>query len=438
MGIGEGVSRAVATVTAVVSLAVGGVGASPHGHPALQAHAGVTAGSADIDLYRGLGSWVDIYERTSWDNPERAIEGMRRHGVRTLYIETTNFARKLAIRFRPQQAQFIEAAHRVGMKVVAWYLPGFRRIRKDYHRSMRAITFRTPSGEHFDSFALDIESPVVRNASVRTSRLLKLSRWIRAAVGPAYPLGAIIPTPVGMKRNPVYWPGFPYRRLAQTYDVFLPMTYFTWEVSGEQGAHGYTTSCIRIIRQEVGDPNVPIHVIGGISNQSTPSEARGFVHAIREQGVIGASYYAYHGTGRSLWQSLRRVPMNPVEAPALPVRIGYGRPLGNLPTGDRSHPRDVVFRAGEGRGARTLTFRAFDTQPGEVVLRVNWRPVRVLPGGTAGGWGPPSTVRIPARFFHPYGQNVVSFTASHMGPWGVRTIRLSRAQAGGSHRRHNR
>jgi len=273
---------------------------------------------------------------------------------------------------------------------------------------------------------------------VRTARLLKLSRWIRAAVGPAYPLGAITPTPVGIKRNPVYWPHFPYRGLASLYDVFLPMTYFTWEVSGEEGAHGYTTSCIRIIRQEVGDPRVPIHVIGGISNQSTPSEARGFVYAIREQGVIGASYYAYHGTTRSLWRALRRIPTNPLESPALPVRIGYRRALGNLPTGDRSHPRDVVFRAGRGHGARTLTYRAFDAQPGEVVLRVNWRPVRVLQAGPAGGWGPRTIVKIPARFFHRRGHNVVSFTAHPKRAWGVRTIRLSRpAQAGASHRRHH-
>ena len=33
----------------------------------------------DIDAYRGLGSWVDIYERTSWEDPERAIAGMRDH-----------------------------------------------------------------------------------------------------------------------------------------------------------------------------------------------------------------------------------------------------------------------------------------------------------------------------------------------------------------------
>jgi hypothetical protein len=266
---------------------------------------------------------------------------------------------------------------------------------------------------------------------------VRLSRWIRDAVGPAYPLGAIIPTPVGMKRNPVYWTGFPYRRLAGAYDVFLPMTYFTWEVSGSQGAHDYTTSCIRIIRQGVGDPRVPIHVIGGISNESTPSEARGFVHAIREQGVIGASYYAYHGTRGPLWHALRGIPTNPVEAPALPIRIGYRSPLGNLPTGDHSHPQEVVFRAGRVKGARILTFRAFDAQPGEVTLRVNWRPVRVLPEGPASGWGPPTTVRIPGRFFDPHGANVVSFTAGHRGAWGVQTIRLSRgAQGGVHHHRH--
>jgi hypothetical protein len=440
LGIGAGLSRAVAAVTTVIGLAVGGVASPRHADAPFRHQAEATAtGVASIDLYRGLGSWVDIYERRSWADPERTIAGMHRHGVRTLYLQTTNFARKLAIKFPKQQARFIEAAHRAGMRIVAWYLPGFRHLRKDFHRSMDAISFRTPSGDRFDSFALDIESPEVRKPGVRTARLLRLSGWIRDAVGPAYPLGAIIPTPLGMKRNPTYWPRFPYRRLAAVDDVFLPMTYFTWATGGEQGAHGYTAACIRIIRNEVRDPSFPIHVIGGISNQSTRAEARGFVHAVREQGVIGASYYAYHGTSRSQWRALRRIPSNPVETPALPVSIAYRGALGDLPVGDRTHPRDVVFNAGRLRGSRILTYQAFDAQPGEVVLSVNWHPVARLPATPGDAWGSPRTVRLPARLFHRGGGNVVSFSREGGGAWAVRTLGLARPPQGEpSGRRHNR
>ena len=424
MGFGEGFSRAVAAVTTAISLAVGGVASSGQSHGQARQETRRIAGRADIDLYRGLGSWVDIYERSSWRDPQRAVAGMHRHGVRTLYIQTTNYVRKLAIKYPTRQMEFIEAAHRLGMKVVAWYLPGFRNIQKDFWRSMKAIDFRTPSGQGFDSFALDIESPEVQKPWVRTERLLQLSRRIRDAVGTGYPLGAITPTPLGLQES-TFWPGFPYRGLARLYDVFVPMTYFTFDVHGERAAHDYTTACIRILRRQVGNAAVPIHVIGGISNDSNQAEARGFVHAVREQGVIGASYYAYHGTSRQQWWELQRIPTNPIGRPALPVSIGYQWALGDLPGGDRTHPRDVVFQAGAVSGSRTLTYRAFGVRGGQVTLRVNWHPVEVLPASPAGPAGIAMSIRLPGRWFHRGGDNFVSFTASGRVPWGVRTLRLS-------------
>ena len=432
-------SRPVAAAITALSLSIGGVAsvggsvasprpahaAPPASSPTLPANE--SSRGVDIDAYRGLGSWVDIYERTSWADPERAIAGMRDHGVRTLYVETSNYRRLLPIKFAAKQARFIDAAHRAGIKVVAWYLPGFHHIQKDLWRSMKAINFRTPSGQRFDSFALDIESPEVANPYVRTRRLVTLSERIRHAVGPSYPLGAIIPTPLGMKQNPTYWPSFPYGALARLYDVFVPMTYFTWRVSGEEGGHAYTTACIQIIRHAVGSRSVPIHMIGGISDDSTAAEARGFVHAVREQGVIGGSYYAYHGTvTRGLWPELRMIPTNPVERPALPVRVGYASGLGNVPGGDQTHPHDVVFQTGPLRGSRTLVYQAFGARSGEVAVRLNWHRVGAVPAGTAGTWSGGLRLRLPGRLFARRGKNYISFSARGANPWGVRTVRLTR------------
>ena len=419
----DALTRPLAAVLALVSLTFGGVAATGGGHAADRPKA---AAKPDIDLYRGLGSWVDIYEKSSFADPERAVAGMHRHGVRTLYIETTNYRRQVSMKYPAKQAEFIEAAHRVGMRVVAWYLPGFRDLQKDYWRTMKAIEFRTPLGQRFDSFALDIESPLVEDPHVRTERMLTLSRRIRDAVGPSYALGAIIPSPRGMAKHPEYWPGFPYQELDKLYDVFVPMTYFTWRVSGEDGAHGYTTAVVQIIRHRVGRRSVPIHVIGGISDDSTQSEARGFVHALREQGVIGGSYYAYHGTTKHLWWELDRVVANPVQRPALPVRVGYSTALGRLPGADRTHPHDVVFQAGPISGARTLTYQAFDAQQGEVTLRVNWHQVHVVPATATGAWGSPQRVSLPGRWLRPDGKNYVAFTARGTGDWGVKTVSLTR------------
>ena len=65
-------------------------------------------------------------------------------------------------------ADFIEACHAHGIKIVAWYLPGFRDLAKDYKRSAEAIEYRTPCGQKIDSFALDIEASTGRTATPRT------------------------------------------------------------------------------------------------------------------------------------------------------------------------------------------------------------------------------------------------------------------------------
>jgi hypothetical protein len=72
------------------------------------------------------------------------------------------------------------------MAIVAWYVPSFANPARDQRRSLAAIRFRTAGGERFDSFALDIESSVVKAAGLRNARLLQLSRQLRAAAPPAF------------------------------------------------------------------------------------------------------------------------------------------------------------------------------------------------------------------------------------------------------------
>jgi hypothetical protein len=272
----------------------------------VESAADTRASATTLDTYGGLGTWIDIYD-ASWDDPASAVDSMKAHGVRTLYLETSNFNRHQPFVHADGVREFVDAAHAEGLSIVAWYLPSFRDVDLDLRRSLAAIRYRTPSGNGFDSFALDIESPTVRMPQARTRRLLSLSDRLRSAAGDAYPLGAIIPSPRAMQRNAAYWPHFPYRQLAERYDVFLPMTYFTWRVSGPAGARSYTTGNIHIIREETGDPSVPIHVIGGIASGASASETAGFVHAVLERGVIGASYYTFPLIRAGDWRSLSKI-----------------------------------------------------------------------------------------------------------------------------------
>jgi hypothetical protein len=274
--------------------------------------AGTASGEQrDVSAYQGLGTWVDVYDDRVWRDPSRALAAMHARGVTTLFLETSNYRKVYALRQPGVVARIIDEGHALGLSVVAWYLPSFADLAKDTRRSLAAIRFRTPTGDAFDSFALDIEDPLVRPASLRTVRLLRLSRGLRRAAGPDYPLGAIIPSPRGMELLPRYWPGFPYRALRATYDVFLPMGYFTYRTRGFAAARDYTLRNVAIIRRKTGDPDVPIHAIGGVAGSSSGDQVRGFVAAVSGCNVLGAGLYDFLTTSAAQWQALAPVATLP-------------------------------------------------------------------------------------------------------------------------------
>jgi len=284
-----GLARVLLAAAAALCLAVPAGGAPPR----------------DTSAYQGLGTWVDIWDGAQWAKPEDAVARMRDLGVTTLYLETSNYSQAVDLLRPAALGRFVDAAHANGLRIVAWYLPSFANVVRDLRRSLAAVRFRSPKGEAFDSFALDIEAKVVPSAAKRSVRLLGLSRALRKAVGPDYPLGAIIPAPRGMDLNPKYWPGFPYEGLAKSYDVFMPMGYFTYRRHYPGGSAAYTLSNIRLLRAGTGDPALPVHVIGGIADDVTSSQLRGFLRAARTGGAIGAGLYDFALTTPRQWTQLQ-------------------------------------------------------------------------------------------------------------------------------------
>ena len=204
-------------------------------------------------------------------------------------------------------AALIDEAHARGMKVVAWYLAGYANLRRDLRRSLDAIRFRTFVGGGFDAFALDIESGLVRSIARRNRRARLLSTRIRRAAGKDYPLGAIVPDARSTSSSlPSLWPHFPYRRLRRSYDVFLPMAYSTARGRGATFVYDYTAGNIGYLRLATGDPELPVHVIGGIADRLGSSENTAVVEAAQDQTALGASFYKARLSGRGEWQALQR------------------------------------------------------------------------------------------------------------------------------------
>jgi hypothetical protein len=268
------------------------------------AASGRTAGDRDLSAYTGLGTWVDLYDPHILAKPEAAVAKMAKRGVGTLFYETSNYGSRQDIVKPARVARFVEAAHANGMQIVAWYLPSFTDLARDRRRSLAAIDFTTPGGEQFDSFALDIEASLVKPASKRSARLLTLSRRLRAAE-PDLTLGAIVPAPRGMQRLPWYWPGFPFVQLAQLYDVFLPMGYFTYRSKLASFSGVYTQLNIDLLRTETGNPALPVHPIGGIAGVASTAQVRAFARAARNGETLGASLYDFAGTTLGQWRELQ-------------------------------------------------------------------------------------------------------------------------------------
>jgi hypothetical protein len=259
--------------------------------------------------YAGLGTWLDIYATPYWAHPRCEVAAMAREGVRTLYLQTGNYEQSTDLVHPQKLGRFVDAAHAHGMRVVAWYLPSFLYPAQDARDALAAIRFRSAKGERFDSFALDIEASLVRSVPLRSKRLLQLSARLRSAVGQRYALGAIIPSPVGIRRHRAYWPHFPYRSLARYYDVFLPMAYATdRHITGVRATRRYDAADVAMIRARTGKRHVPIHLIGGLANAMGVTEIAGFMRAVADCDPVGYSLYAFSVTRRTTWKALAARP----------------------------------------------------------------------------------------------------------------------------------
>ncbi len=283
-----GLARVLLAAAATLCLAVPAGGGAPR----------------DTSAYQGLGTWVDIWDGAQWAKPEAAVARMRDLGVTTLYLETSNYSQAVDLLRPAALGRFVDAAHANGLRIVAWYLPSFANVVRDLRRSLAAVRFRSPKGEAFDSFALDIEAKVVPSAAKRSVRLLGLSRALRKAVGPDYPLGAIIPAPRGMDLNPKYWPGFPYEGLAKSYDVFMPMGYFTYRTKTGAATRAYTEANAELLRARAGDEGLAVHLVGGLAGSATVAQVRAFAAAAADEDALGASLYDYATTSAAQWRVL--------------------------------------------------------------------------------------------------------------------------------------
>jgi len=271
------------------------------------AAAAPAAERADPSVFGGLGTWVDIYDGAVYAAPERAAQRIAARNVRTVWVETANDGAKVDVVNPVQLGRLVDALHARGVRVVAWYLPGHVKPAVDLRRALAMLSFRTASGGAFDGVALDIESTKLRNVGLRSQRAVVLTRQVRQAAGDV-PLAVIPFNPRGLERRPATWPRFPWADLAANVDAFAPMIYTGGGLKGFDATYGYVTRALRLLRLNTGDPDVQIHVAGGVADRLGTEELAGFVAAVEDDGsTIGVSLYDWMTTPPRAWKALAPV-----------------------------------------------------------------------------------------------------------------------------------
>ena len=259
----------------------------------------------DIAPYAGLGTWVDVYdwshyrETTPTVGPDQ-VDSMAAEGVQTLFIQTAKHDTPDLISERELLEPIIHRAHLHGIKVVAWYLPTLEDLDNDLNRLVASANLDV------DGIAVDIESTKIADPGERSLRLVDLSTRLRQAL-PGRAIGAIVMPPVQLEVvNPAFWPGFPWREIADKYDVWQTMGYWTDRKpsSGYRDPYRYTVENQQRLRNNLGNPAAPISPVGGVGAIGN-GDIEAFLRAAAEQGAMGGSIYDWRTTRAEAWPALR-------------------------------------------------------------------------------------------------------------------------------------
>ena len=256
--------------------------------------------------FGGLGAWLDVFDHT--DDPKTVIpliQGAAKRGVRTLYIESSRYTSKTDIQYPKALGAALDEAKARGMRAVAWYPPGLKDVTFEVKRSLAAIRFVSPRGNRFDAFGADIEyTQAVPNHAERNKRAIDYTKRLRAAVGTNYPLAAIVIPPHTLERDTSRWPGFPWKTLAQSYNLFMPMNYWTAFGKSSTTASDLTRYNTEKTRSLTGRP---VHNIGGLGDSADRKQVAAYVKAAKAAGSLGGGLYDYTTTRSDVWGELAKL-----------------------------------------------------------------------------------------------------------------------------------
>jgi hypothetical protein len=249
------------------------------------------AKAANLDAITGKGIWV-----TNWPKSTVDVKGVvakaKAAGLTSIWVRTGG-SRQGYYGGRILPA-LVPAAHRAGLKVVAWDFPFLSDPVTDVVRAHKALA------AGIDAFAPDIET-AAEGTHASTRRVQLYLSLVRSVAGRT-PIAATVPRP-----TPKRLATFPYAAFAPYADVFIPMVYWSCNEPG---------LLVQQSLQRLGRwlPVAPVgqaydmRTDGGRAGLPTRAETWRFLDSARRGGAVGASLWTIETIGSGQWSALTAYP----------------------------------------------------------------------------------------------------------------------------------
>lgn len=253
------------------------------------------ASATDRAVAATSGKGQYLYRMENIGTPAQVVEKARAAGLKHLVIRASNPVDGFYVKATLEQ--LLPLAHAAGIAVVAYDGPSLEDIPSDVARAKSVIDFQTTSGHRIDALGSDIER--TRAPNLDRPRAAEYAELLRAAVGPNYPLVAIV-------MNPNYhesW--YPFAELARGFNVMSPMDYWTG-VTGD-GAE-FVSKSVKLLEKY----GLPVSVIGqaypmeGSGSYPSSQAAQGAMAAAKDSGAVGISWWSWETTTDWHWDIITR------------------------------------------------------------------------------------------------------------------------------------
>jgi len=247
---------------------------------------------------RGKGMWF-TYPLLQTSPITAIIATARAAGLSHLYVEVARSNR--GFYGGSGLAALLPAAHRAGIRVIAWVYPFLRDLPFDVSMTLAAARYTAPSGDRPDGLLADVEENTNEGAVRAYGQVL------RAALG-SDALMAIATYPPQWSAGRAY----PFATAALSWNAVVPMDYWHLRRRAYSPAEVYTfvRASVALIRARTR-PDMPVEVLGQMfdirrSGVDSPSAAEilACAAAARDTGALGLSFFEWRHATPQEWAAL--------------------------------------------------------------------------------------------------------------------------------------